>query len=237
MPKTSNTALPRARALGLGLATGLSAGLMLGLGPASHAAIIYSGCAGPASCTLQELFLGGSIRVDSLLFHNLVTASFVTISADNVTVTGTGDGTSAPGLVHAFSVVDDESWELFYTFDLSSVAETTVTGQSISLVSFTAGSAIQSPLGSLDVGFGNSVVTPPAPTASMIFGAPLSGTGLLTSGIVRFEHFDYPGHTLTQASYGFTLGSPTSDIPAPLPLALISIGVAALAGMRLWRKG
>ena len=236
MSNADHKAPTRTKALGLGLAAGVSAGLMLGLGPASHAAIVYTGCAGTSSCTLPELFAGGSIQIDDLLFDNFKLGAQFGLVLSDVSLAAIGQGTTTPGLQMTTPAT---AWQsLHYTFDLSSLSPTTtVTGQTTSLLNFV--SANNDRIAFLDSGVGNSVATASAPVASVIFGTPLSGTGLLASANAAFHAPTLvAGDQLTLSSYGFTLESaPPSDIPAPLPLALISIGVATLAGMRLWRKG
>lgn len=75
--------------------------LVLCSGSRIEAAVITTGCAAATSCTLDELFGGGTIQANTLLFSNF--ALIASSSTDNLpdpllmTVTGRDDGGANPG--------------------------------------------------------------------------------------------------------------------------------------------
>jgi hypothetical protein len=68
----------------------------------AQASVVTTRCVSSSTCTLSELFNGGTIQVEDLIFGNwseiTATTNSALIDSTNVTVSAVGDGTSNPGI-------------------------------------------------------------------------------------------------------------------------------------------
>ncbi len=210
----------------------------------AHAVVVTTGCAGGMSCTLTELYSGGSILIgQDVLFNNWsqnAGGNSGAVNPDNIVVSGVDNGgTIALSFVinPALSVSgEDDELELTFNFDTSITAPSTrtITQATLDLITqnvindaFVEINETLTPGGSLQV-FDEIGNTDPLSDSTVL--ADL--TAIAIEGNVQMGAFENGASaTLTQFDYGFTIAGTPVPIPAALPLFL-----SALVGLRLIGK-
>ena len=137
----------RRHPLGLGRTLALAAGALLALSAGEARAIVLtSGCAAATSCTLAELFAGGSILVNSKIFDDweleFVDSDGVTPDFTLVVVSGLDAGAPSPGNGILFTgnsellVTGADRLDLAIGFTVTELASSVdMNGNSLSIIS------------------------------------------------------------------------------------------------------
>ena len=209
-----------------------------------HAVVVTTGCVGGMSCTLSELYGGGTITIgNDVLFNNWsenAGGNSGAVNPDNIVVSGVDNG----GMVAlsfminpALSVVGlDDELELTFNFDTSITAPSTrtITQATLDLITqnvvndaFVELNETLTPGGSLQVfdEIGNADTLSDSTLLADL-------TMIAIEGNVQMGSFDNGASaTLGQFDYGFTIAGTPVPVPAALPLFL-----SALVGLRLFGK-
>lgn len=203
----------------------------------ANAAVITSGCANASSCTLTELFAGGTITINNVLFNGwdfINDLADVNVTENNVTIIGIDNGGTV-GLSFVFNpallVANGDELEYTFDFDVSVVAPSTreiIMGDLNLTTSVRTGDAFAEINGTLTPGGFFSVgenISSSTPSASNAL-ANLTSLSIETN--IQLGAFD-PGtsESLTQFDYGFTL-----TIPEPTSGLLVLIGVVVFSTTR-----
>jgi hypothetical protein len=217
------------------------AGLVLLLSAAlpAQAVVVTTGCVGGSSCTLAELYAGGTIAINDVLFDSWVLNFDDPGSVDETTITVTGidevpdggdpskatvglDFDIAPPLAFEFLEYD-------FDFDASMVATTRVlTGASLELTGFSvavpadAFVEVNSALSGVLLSVDNS--------GPLLDAETFPDTASLTvDADIQMEEFDVGGlPSLSGFDYRFTVMRTTLPQPAPEPSTLLLLGIAVL---------
>ncbi|MCH9697604.1 MAG: hypothetical protein K0U68_05830 [Gammaproteobacteria bacterium] len=208
-----------------------------------HAVVVTTGCAGGMSCTLTELYNGGTILIgQDVLFNNWsqnIGGNSGNVNPNNIIVTGVDNGGSV-GLSFvinpALSVVGlDDELELTFNFDasISTPSTRTITQATLDLTSQTIGgdafvelNETLTPGGSMQVFVepGDQVLSQSTLLADLM--------AIAIEGNVQMGSFENDSSaTLAQFDYGFTIAGTPIPVPAAFPLFL-----SALIGLRLFGK-
>ena len=215
--------------------------LLLSISLPAHAVIITTGCGGAASCTLTELYAGGTIAINDVLFDSWlfnfedgdapVDAGTITVSGVDEVPDGMDPSKADVGL--SFDIAPAIAFEFLeydFDFDAVMVASTRVlTGASLELTGFSvSGDAFVEVNSGLTPGGLLSVDDGSALAAVTFAGAP----SVDVDADFQMEEFDMVSSaSLSGFDYTFTvMETMTPPVPMPEPgtLALFGFGLAAL---------
>lgn len=222
--------------------------------PAAQAAVTTSGCAGAGACTMAELFAGGSIRIDDVVFNNFKKGLFSeAINADpaDPAKLSVSAGAGAPSLLFradpALSVAGDLSSVVYhFSFD-AAVAATSA--RSIVGAGFSLLDVVRNGDASLK---GDVEITSQNPSlllrtiADNLDGVTLSTRGVLAPTTLAPVLLDVAltgqttGVSASLGGWDFALTMdrdlPSAAVPLPAPFALFGAAFGALAPFSSKRK-
>lgn len=205
-----------------------------------HATVITSGCTSATSCTLAELYAGGTITINDVLFNHWVFnfADGDPLDENNIIISGIDETTSpTPGLstVGLGVVLDPTLLAEFaeYDFDFTgSIIGTTrlFTGSSLQLIgSNVSGDGFVEINNALSTGHLLSVDADGATTSTVNFPGVAS---LISDTDIQMESFDGQSVSLREYRYTFNITGNTIAVPEPATVFLFIISLLAIVCTR-----
>lgn len=198
-----------------------------------HATVITSGCAETTSCTLTELFAGGSISINDVVFNSWVFnfADGDSVDTSSVIVSGVDEavsptpGQSTVGLSVTFNPMLSVEF-VEYDFDFI----TSIVGSSRLLVGSGLELIESSILGDAFVEVNNAISSGNllrVDADGPIFdSAVFSGlTSLISDSDIQMESFDDNPVGLRQFNYVFSVAETVTPAPEPDSLLLLALGL------------
>ncbi len=215
-----------------------------------NSAVMTTGCAGATSCTLSELYSGGTISINDIVFDSffldfsdpdgLVDASAVTVSGKDEVVDA-GDATkSTLGLSFIFDPAvtreEDEELEYIFGYDVTSAVATMIAAELTLVDHMRVDDAFVEINSEFDT---TELLT----VTDNIFDIELSASealgGLLTQSIITdiqmggFPPINNPSlASLTQFDLDLTVMRQSSSVPEPSTVLLFCLGFLGLAMSR-----
>ena len=233
------------------LSSAAAALLAVAVPGAAQASVATSGCGGGTSCTLQQLFDGGSISIANFTFDNwsLEQNDGSGVTPTDVTVTGVdvmppGGDPATIGLIFEFSpaLTTGSFVEFDFDWDASASGSGVFTDIALDLITFSTPGDSFVEVGSnfSNGGAGSVRVGDPNPGTSDSE-AQASITGFSQDTDIQMEA-DMGNPSLTRFDFTYTVegvqsNMPPVDMPEPASFAMLAFGLAFLGAMTRRRSG
>ena len=200
----------------------------------AHATVVTNGCGGGSSCTLTQLFAGGSITINDVVFNSWmfdfndggpVDPATVVVSGIDEVATGPSSATIGLGFT-ANPAISSAFTEYDFDFTVTVGSIRTLTGASLDLNEFTTPSdSFVEINGNLAGALPDLQVDHNGTMDAVTFGDLSS---LMVDADIQMEEGGFGNPSLTQFDFGYTLAGTPVPVPAAFPLFL-----SALIGLRL----